>query len=80
MLPRRPATVMATLAVFIGFCAAGLLAPAPAHAAAYRIPPSIPGDCSVDVTEPIQSWIASVPDGSVLAFGDGACYRIDGTL
>jgi hypothetical protein len=80
MLPRRPATVMATLAVVIGFCAAGLLAPAPAHAAAYRIPPSIPGDCSVDVTEPIQSWIASVPDGSVLVFGDGACYRIDGTL
>ncbi len=32
------------------------------------------------MTQPILSWVASVPDNSVLSFGNGACYRIDGTL
>ncbi len=46
----------------------------------YQVPTGIAGDCSADVTQPILSWIASVPDNSVLSFGNGACYRIDGTL
>lgn len=52
----------------------------PAHAAGYQVPAAIPGDCSADVTQPILAWIASVPDNSDLSFGNGACYRIDGTL
>jgi hypothetical protein len=46
----------------------------------YQIPANIANDCSVDVTQAILSWIASVPDYSILSFGRGACYRIDGTL
>jgi hypothetical protein len=46
----------------------------------YQIPSSIPGDCSADVTQPILSWIASVPNNSTLSFSTGACYRIEGTL
>jgi hypothetical protein len=46
----------------------------------YQIPASIASDCSVDVTQPILTWIASVPDSSVLSCPSGACYRIEGTL
>jgi hypothetical protein len=46
----------------------------------YEISANIPGDCSVDVTQPILAWIGSVPNDSVLSFGSGACYRIGGTL
>jgi hypothetical protein len=49
-------------------------------ASTYQVPPGIVGDCSVDVTQPILNWIASVPDNSILSFTRGACYRIEGTL
>lgn len=44
------------------------------------VPPGIPRDCSVDVTERLNEWFASVADGATLTFGSGACYRVDGTL
>jgi hypothetical protein len=43
-------------------------------------PGSIPTDCSVDVTADLQSWLATVPDGSTVSFPPGACYRIDQTF
>jgi hypothetical protein len=46
----------------------------------YQIPASIAGDCSVDVTQPIVNWVASVPNNSILSFGSDACYRLEGTL
>jgi hypothetical protein len=46
----------------------------------YQIPASIAADCSVDVTQPILSWIASVPNNSTLSFASSGCYRIEGTL
>jgi Ca2+-binding RTX toxin-like protein len=49
-------------------------------ASTYQVPSSIAGDCSVDVTQPLLTWIASVPDNSTLSFTSGACYRIEGTL
>jgi hypothetical protein len=52
-------------------------APAPPTA---TTPASIAADCSRDVTVELSAWIASVPDGSTLRFGAGACYRVDGTL
>jgi Right handed beta helix region len=55
-------------------------APESRSAAAYQVPATIRGDCSADVTQPILTWIASVPDDSVLSFTSGACYRIEGTL
>lgn len=51
--------------------------PADAEVAA---PVSIAKDCSVDVTAPLLTWIASVPDGSTLSFPSNGCYRIEGTL
>jgi hypothetical protein len=51
-----------------------------ADAATYQAPATIPSDCSADVTQPLLSWIASVPDNSVLSFATGGCYRIEGTL
>ena len=43
-------------------------------------PKTIAGDCSVDVTDALASWIASVPDNSTLVLGRNACYRVDGTI
>jgi hypothetical protein len=61
-----------------------LLSLAPGHAASgatvYIAPGTIADDCSVDVTGPLLTWIASIPDNSVLAFSNGGCYRIEGTL
>jgi hypothetical protein len=45
-----------------------------------RVPAGIPGNCSRDVTAALTSWIASVPNGSVLVFRSGACYLVEGTL
>ncbi len=50
------------------------------RADAQTIPAAIASDCSVDVTAELLAWIASVPDGSTLEFGQDACYRIDGRL
>ncbi len=44
------------------------------------IPASIPANCSRDVSAAVATWIASVPDGSTLRFGAGACYRVDRTV
>lgn len=44
------------------------------------VPDAITADCGRDVTGPLNSWMASVADGSTLAFRPGACYRVDGTL
>lgn len=44
------------------------------------VPPSIPSDCSVDTTDQLGTWIASVPDGSTMVLAPGGCYRLDGTL
>jgi hypothetical protein len=49
-------------------------------ASTFQVPPAIAGDCSVDVTQALLSWVASVPDNSVLSFAPGGCYRIEGTL
>jgi hypothetical protein len=46
----------------------------------HQIPPSIPADCSVDVTEALTRWIAGVPDHATLSLGQAKCYRVDGTI
>ena len=52
-------------------------------------PPPPPGDGSLseidatgakDVTDQLNAYIASVPDGSVIQFPDGARYRVEGIL
>jgi hypothetical protein len=46
----------------------------------YSIPSTIAADCSVDVTAVLTSWVATVPDYSVLSLPPNSCYRIDGML
>jgi hypothetical protein len=52
----------------------------PVRAAEYPIPDSIPADCSMDTTDALVSWLASVPDGNTASLATGGCYRIDGTV
>jgi hypothetical protein len=47
---------------------------------AYDVPAAVAADCSVDVTTALLAWFDSVPDNSVLNFGTGACYEIEGSL
>jgi hypothetical protein len=44
------------------------------------IPTSITSNCSSDVSSPLNAWLATVPDGSVIDFPSGACYGIDSSL
>lgn len=77
----RIAASLIAVAGSLAIALAGLSSTASSYAAStYRIPSSIAGDCSVDVTQPLLSWIASVPDNSTVSFGAGRCYRIEGTL
>jgi len=46
----------------------------------YGAPAGVATDCSVDVTQPLLTWIASVPNNATLSFAPGGCYRIEGTL
>lgn len=39
-----------------------------------------PADCSTDVTESLNAFIAEVPDGATVSFAPDACHRIDGTV
>jgi uncharacterized protein YjdB len=45
-------------------------------AGTFVISASIKADCSTDVTQALMDWIASVPNGSTLQFGAGACYDV----
>jgi hypothetical protein len=68
--------------VLLGVIAAAVIALSPSigSSATYQLPTTIAHDCSVDVTQPILTYIASVPNGSTVSFAAGACYRIEGTL
>jgi hypothetical protein len=46
----------------------------------YAAPASMTADCSVAVDAKINSWLASVPDGSVAQFAPGGCYGYTGTM
>jgi hypothetical protein len=48
--------------------------------AGVEIPSSIPADCSRDVTDAINRWMASVPNNRILVFGWRGCYRTERTL
>jgi hypothetical protein len=46
----------------------------------HHVPAAIASNCSLDVTQTLHAWIASVPDNSTLVFGEGACYTINGGM
>jgi hypothetical protein len=78
---RRPAwSIRTSLIVGAVLSIAGVYIVHLTLAATYTVPASIAADCSVDVTTPLNDWIKSVPNNSVLNFGTNACYRIEGTL
>jgi len=43
-------------------------------------PLSIASDCSIAVDTQLASWIATVPDGSIIQFSKNACYGVDQTI
>jgi hypothetical protein len=58
-----------------------------ATSAADAAPPTTSGltppvalDCSVDVTAAFNTWLATVPDGSVIALKSQGCYRSNGSI
>lgn len=68
---------------FLAAClalSAVVAAPPSSAGTAVYVPGSVAGDCSRDVTKDLNSWFASVPDGSTMVLGAAACYRVDGTL
>ncbi|WP_222192754.1 right-handed parallel beta-helix repeat-containing protein [Modestobacter italicus] len=53
---------------------------APTGLPRFDVPEEIAADCSVDVTDELNRWLAGVPDGSELRFARDGCYRVDGSL
>jgi len=47
---------------------------------AILVPSSIPSDCSMPVESQIMQWLATVPDGSSVAFRPGGCYGEDQSI
>ena len=68
-----------TFSAFVAVPGSVATAVAPSTAA-LSVPSSIPSDCSMDVTDALEAWIASVPNGSSIVFTAGGCYRLDGKL
>ena len=53
----------------------------PARAAStVEVPLTIDSTGTVDVTGPLNSFIAGVPDGSTIAFHENGRYRVEGTV
>jgi len=77
MTDRGRALVLAGLLLAALWPAALLAAPA---SGSVGVPAAIASDCSVDVTQALAAWIASVANHSTLVFREGGCYRVDGTL
>ncbi|MGH8604492.1 MAG: right-handed parallel beta-helix repeat-containing protein, partial [Gammaproteobacteria bacterium] len=44
------------------------------------VPTDIATNCSTDITNRLNSWLATVPDGATIMFAKGGCYRLDRTL
>lgn len=81
--PSRRGVVVSLLisAITVGLTGVWLLSFSSADTAssAYSPPAAIPADCSRNVSSDLNSWLASVPDGSTVQF-NGGCYRIDQDL
>ena len=46
----------------------------------FGVPAEITDDCSRDVTEQLNDWLDTVPDGSQVDFSGAGCYRVEGSL
>lgn len=87
--PRAPVgTLVRTLGVVVaslGLAASSTAATLPAPPALPLLPgvPAVPPvafDCSEDVTDAFNSWLAKVPDGSTIFLVPNGCYRSNGTI
>jgi len=52
----------------------------PGTGAVVGVPGTVASDCSVNVSQALESWISSVPDGANLSFRSGGCYLINAGL
>jgi hypothetical protein len=83
-LRRSPARI----AAFVAFGAIALGAPVLGPAAAgagggsttVSVPDSIDASGGTDVTDALQDFLATVANGSTIAFPEGAQYRVDGSI
>jgi Right handed beta helix region len=78
------AFVLGAIALLILLPLPGLAAPAPAGGGGSgglkRVPSSIDATGATDVTERLQRFFDSVPDGSTIVFPQQGRYRVEGTL
>jgi hypothetical protein len=44
------------------------------------VPADIAADCSVDITDKLNIWLGTVPDGATITFARDGCYRLDRTF
>ena len=78
---RRPRRHIGFLAVVLAALSVpSVLGSAASGATTYKPPASIDRTGSTDVTNGLNKFFASVPDGSVITFPDHSRYRVEGTL
>ena len=78
---RGIAAIAAFGAIALGF--GTLLVPAAGAAGASRtiaVPDSVDATGATDVTDALQDFLATVADGSTIAFPEGGQYRVDGSI
>jgi hypothetical protein len=44
------------------------------------VPETIPTDCSVDVTDKLNTWLGTVPDGAIITLAKDGCYQMSRTF
>ena len=75
-----PASLLLVAAVLLVTACPGALAAPPQKSGVYTVPAKIKDNCSVAVDDKISAWLATVPDGSTVLFGQGRCYGQSGTI
>jgi hypothetical protein len=71
-----PATITATSEGKNG-TASITVTDAPSSGGVFPVPATIASDCSADVASDLESFIAQVPDSSIVTFTTDACYRAE---
>ena len=72
--------VLAAILIMLYAIAVADVSPASASGKVYRVPSRIDATGSRDVSRELNSFIASVPNGSVIRFESGGTYRLSRTM
>jgi hypothetical protein len=75
------ARTLAFLLKLIATVFVGVVAARTSVASTYQVVPGMfASDCSVPVDKDITTWIATIPDRSLVKFAAGACYGLDNSI